>query len=207
VLRGSAKSDDLGKYPNVRISVSDGKASASLPAFTITVAAPSASGSNRTPTMSGSPPNSVRAGQTYTFQPSASDPDGDRLRFSISSKPSWASFSTTTGRLWGAPRAGDVGSHEQIQISVSDGAQSETLPQFAVTVVPSRKANYGHYFATRYSDTPADAAMLCEQVGVHGIVWRRTWNEIEPTAGGYAAIATSSNPTCQVWLFVEFKSS
>ncbi len=104
---------------------------------------------------------------------------------------------------------------------MSDGASTEALPTFTVNVTsptPSpalRKANYGHYFATRYSDTPADAAMLCEQAGVSGVVWRQTWKEVEPSPGVYDfssydrlldAIAASRNPDCQVWLFVEFKS-
>ena len=77
------------------------------------------------------------------------------------------------------------------------------------------KANYGHYFATRYSDTGDDVAMLCEQPGVSGVVWRRTWREVEVQPGVYdfssfdgvlEAIAGSHNPKCQLWLFVEFKS-
>jgi hypothetical protein len=78
-----------------------------------------------------------------------------------------------------------------------------------------RKASYGHYFAMRYSDAPADAAMLCAQPGVAGVVWRRTWFEVEPSPGQYdfdsfdrvlEAIAKSPNPQCQLWLFVEYKS-
>jgi hypothetical protein len=79
----------------------------------------------------------------------------------------------------------------------------------------SRKANYGHYFALRYSDKATDVAMLCEQPGVAGVVWRQAWNEVEPRPGVYdfrsfdrvlQAIAESHNPRCQLWLFVEFKS-
>jgi hypothetical protein len=77
------------------------------------------------------------------------------------------------------------------------------------------KRHYGHYFATNYNDTPADAAMLCSKPGVTGVVWRQTWRDVETARGSYdfrsfdnvlAAIATSPNPKCQVWLFVEFKS-
>lgn len=80
---------------------------------------------------------------------------------------------------------------------------------------PTLKNNFGHYVATRYGDTPADAAALCETPGVSGVVWRRTWNEVEPAEGTYDfssfdevldAIADSSAPDCQLWLFVEFKS-
>ena len=80
---------------------------------------------------------------------------------------------------------------------------------------PVRKANYGHYFALRYSDRPTDVAMRCEQPGVTGVVWRQTWREVEPQPGVYdfrsfdrmlQAIQESHNPQCQLWLFVEFKS-
>lgn len=78
-----------------------------------------------------------------------------------------------------------------------------------------RKASYGHYFAANYSDSPVDVAMLCEQAGVSGVVYRRTWREIEPSPGAYDfsafdavldAIAGSHHPACQLWLMVEFKS-
>ena len=53
VLRGTPKSDNVGKYPNIRITVSDGRATDSLPLFTITVTSSSASLSNRAPTING----------------------------------------------------------------------------------------------------------------------------------------------------------
>lgn len=188
---------------------------------------PPVQSANAAPRIAGSPSDEAVVGRSFNFEPSASDPDGDALSFRISSKPTWATFDYQTGRLSGTPRKTDIGSHEDIEIAVSDGTHVKKLPKFQVTVVDSdpcpdgsttcqpRKANYGHYFATRYSDTPGDAAMLCEQTGVKGIVWRQTWNEVEPSAGTYdfssfdkvlSAISASSNPTCQLWLFVEFKS-
>ena len=46
-----------------------------------------------------------RGRSAYSFQPTAKDANGDTLRFSISNKPAWATFSTTTGRLSGTPTA------------------------------------------------------------------------------------------------------
>ena len=167
------------------------------------------------PLITGTPPTKAVVGQAFSFQPSASDGHGAKLTFSVSGKPSWTSFDTSTGHLWGTPRQSDVGAREQVVISVSNGMRAKALPQFALTVIMPRKSNYGHYFATHYSDTPADAANLCEQTGVSGVVWRQTWNQVEPSAGTYdfssfdkvlAAIAASRNPHCQLWLFVEFKS-
>jgi len=89
---------------------------------------------NKPPVISGSPATSVTVGQSYNFTPSARDPEGRTLSFSIVRKPSWASFSSRTGRLFGTPAAGDMGSHIDIAISVSDGHTKVTLPAFAIMV-------------------------------------------------------------------------
>lgn len=120
-----------GTFSNIAITVSDGRVSASLPAFSIAVSAPS----NSSPTISGTPATSVTAGSAYSFQPNASDPNGDTLSFSIQNAPSWASFSTSTGRLSGTPSTGNAGTYSNIVISVSDGARSVSLPSFAITVL------------------------------------------------------------------------
>jgi hypothetical protein len=174
-----------------------------------------AHGANKPPTISGTPATMARVDTLYSFQPAASDPEGARLKFKITGKPGWAAFNTSTGKLSGTPAGANVGTYANIRISASDGRTSVALAPFAITVAYLKKANYGHYFSTRYLDTPADAAMLCEQPGVRGVVWRRTWGEVETTAGIYdfssfdqvlAAIASSANPQCQLWVFVEYKS-
>ena len=89
---------------------------------------------NRQPQISGSPAAQVMAGSAYSFTPGASDPDGDSLRFSIQNRPSWAGFSTSTGRLSGTPSTSDVGSYADIRISVTDGRDSAALPVFSIDV-------------------------------------------------------------------------
>lgn len=89
---------------------------------------------NGKPTISGIPPASIQVDLAYDFTPTASDPDGDALVFSISRKPSWASFDSATGRLSGTPRSGDVGNFTNIGISVSDSRDSAALPDFHITV-------------------------------------------------------------------------
>ena len=90
--------------------------------------------SNGAPVISGSPADTVVAGSTYRFRPSASDPDGDTLSFRVSNKPAWASFSTSTGRLSGTPGSGQVGTYTGIIITVSDGQDTASLPAFTITV-------------------------------------------------------------------------
>jgi hypothetical protein len=128
-LSGTPDNGDVGVYSEIRISVSDGTASTSLGPFTITV-----NNSNDAPSISGSPTDSVSAETAYSFQPSASDPDGDSLVFSIAGRPAWAAFDAGSGRLWGTPLNSDAGSYDNILISVSDGTVSRSLPAFSITV-------------------------------------------------------------------------
>jgi hypothetical protein len=132
-LAGTPTSANVGSFGNIVISVSDGQAAATLPAFSIAVSA--AAPTNRAPVISGTPSTSVMQGTAYSFQPTASDADGDSLTFSIVNAPSWATFSTTTGRLSGTPSASHVGNYNNIVIRVSDGAATASLPSFNIAVL------------------------------------------------------------------------
>jgi hypothetical protein len=87
------------------------------------------------PTISGTPLSAIVYGRTYTFVPSATDPDGNSMSFIIVNKPSWASFDPATGTLQGTPGAADVGSYPNITISVTDGLYVVALQTFNVDVV------------------------------------------------------------------------
>ena len=89
---------------------------------------------NEPPQFSGSPMQTVLQNTRYEFRPSATDPDGDRLTFTVTQKPGWAAFDRKTGRLSGTPRPSDVGVYPNIRISVSDGRTSTSLPTFGITV-------------------------------------------------------------------------
>ena len=129
-LSGTPADAHVGTYSNIVISVSDGTAAATLPAFTIEV---SASG-NTAPKISGAPSAVATVGQAYAFTPTASDPDGQVLAFGIANQPGWTNFDVTTGRLSGTPVDADVGTYSNIVISVSDGTASATLPAFSIAV-------------------------------------------------------------------------
>jgi len=91
--------------------------------------------SNTAPTISGTPSTNAKAGTEYSFTPSGADSDtGDTLTYSITNKPSWATFNTTTGVLSGTPTNSDTGEYAGIVISVSDGTLSADLATFTITV-------------------------------------------------------------------------
>jgi len=139
-LWGKPTSSHVGTYSNIKISVSDGKATASLPVFSIAVKAAS---SNPAPTISGSPAKSVTAGKAYAFTPTASDPNGNTLTFSIANKPSWATFSTTTGKLSGTPTTSNVGTYSNVTIRVSDGTTTVSLPAYSISVLAPSSSSGG----------------------------------------------------------------
>ena len=101
--------------------------------------------SNNPPTISGTPLTSATTGGDYSFTPTASDSDNDTLTFSISGKPGWAGFDSTTGELSGTPTVAGVSS--DIIISVSDQSDSNALAAFSITVssaVPTKSILFIH---------------------------------------------------------------
>jgi hypothetical protein len=85
------------------------------------------------PAISGTPATKATVGTTYSFQPIAADFAGNTatLTYSIQNKPSWATFSTTTGLLTGTAVKG---TYSNIVITVSDGCATASLPAFSIKV-------------------------------------------------------------------------
>jgi hypothetical protein len=131
-LGGTPAAANVGRQNSIMIFVTDGVDTAYLPTFAIKVNA--AINTVDKPVISGTPPNSVTAGSTYKFQPTANDPAGKALSFSVQNKPSWASFSISTGLLDGTPANSQSGTYSNIIISASNGQNSSALPAFGVTV-------------------------------------------------------------------------
>ena len=134
LLSGTPTAADVGMHRGIVVWVSDGKAQ--------TVAAgvrPRRSWLRRAATTArrrsrARRPTSVVVGTPYTFTPTASDPDGQPLTFSIRNRPSWAAFDAATGRLQGTPPS--TGTFADVTISVSDGQVAVPLPAFTIVVTP-----------------------------------------------------------------------
>jgi len=92
------------------------------------------------PNISGTPDTSIAENSSYTFTPTSSDSDGDSLTFSITNKPSWASFNTSTGELSGTPSYSDSGTYSNITISASDATHTTNLTSFTITVTNVNRA-------------------------------------------------------------------
>lgn len=158
-LSGTPTAADRNIYRGVRIGVSDGSKTSWINSFFINVR-------NNPPSISGGTPNnSVLAGQAYQFQASANDVDGDTLEFTISKKPTWASFDSTTGLLSGTPGAADRKGHYGIRIGVKDSQGAKAfLPTFSIRVnnnlpsisgTPDTQGKVGQAYS--FTPTTADA--------------------------------------------------
>src|SRR5690606_12376701 len=125
-------------------------------------------GGNEPPTISGTPPTSVEVGNQYSFTPTASDPDGDPLTFTVANAPSWATIDPQSGRLFGMPGPNGIGTTSGIVITVSDGAASASLQPFSIAVTqttsntpptisgsPPASATQGQLYS--FTPTAADA--------------------------------------------------
>ncbi len=185
-LSGTPASANVGTVSNIRISVSDGKTSAALGAFSIVVSA----APNKAPTITGTPATTVQAGTPYSFTPTGADADKDTLSYSISNKPSWATFSIATGQLSGTPTAQQVGTYAGIVISVSDGKANAALAAFTITVsatankaptitgTPGTTANVGTAYNFTPTATDADGDTL-----TYSIVNKPTWATFTASTG------------------------
>jgi hypothetical protein len=131
-LSGTPRAANVGATDDISIMVSDSVAHASLPEFDLRVW-PATTTIDR-PVISGTPTTSVTAGNAYLFQPSARDPAGRTLSFSVQHKPAWAGFSIAGGRLYGTPSSAQAGTYADVVISASNGLYSSSLPAFGITV-------------------------------------------------------------------------
>jgi hypothetical protein len=96
---------------------------------------------NRAPQITGVPATTAQVGAAYAFHPGAADADGNTLSFQIANRPAWAAFDPASGSLTGTPATGNIGTHANIVISVSDGTASVSLPAFSIQVQAAPQTN------------------------------------------------------------------
>ncbi|WP_435105319.1 cadherin domain-containing protein [Arhodomonas sp. AD133] len=130
-LTGTPGDAAVGITENVVISVSDGQATAALPAFDLVV-----TGVNDPPTIEGAPPRTVSVGERYAFTPTASDVDDPpgALTFTVDNAPEWLNLDTDAGILYGTPGNTDAGIYRGIELQVSDGRETDVLGPFTIEV-------------------------------------------------------------------------
>jgi hypothetical protein len=162
----------LGSYPNITIKATNSSGSSTFTPFSITVVPP-------LPTISGIPPATATTGRGYSFIPRATS----ATSFSILNKPSWATFSTVTGALYGTPATSSVGDYHDITISARNSTGDAVLVPFSIAVarpwptisgapITTTKAGYLYRFAP--ASTNASGFLIEGQP---------SWASFDPKAG------------------------
>jgi hypothetical protein len=155
---------------------------------------------NTPPKIWGAPATSVVAAHYYSWQPSASDADANKLTFSIVNKPAWAGFDVASGRLYGTPLLANVGSFGNIIIKVSDGVATVSLPAFGVTVqplanvpptisgIPTTRVQVGQAYSFQPTSTDANGLRV-----TFGIYDKPAWATFDNNTGRLYGTPTASN--------------
>ncbi len=197
-LSGTPANDDVGIYSNIVITATDSaNTTSSLSAFSISV-----TNVNNSPVITGSPSTTVAEGNNYSFTPLVSDIDvGDTKTFSISNKPSWASFSTSTGALTGTPFNSHVGIYSNIIITVTDSAGvTDSLTAFSITVsninnspvisgTPSTTVAEGN----NYSFTPSVSDIDVGDTKTFSISNKPSWASFSTSTGALTGTPSNSH--------------
>ncbi|GFE82132.1 hypothetical protein GCM10011487_41320 [Steroidobacter agaridevorans] len=141
---------------------------------------PPASGTNAAPTMSGTPGSTAVVGQAYSFQPAATDANGDSLTYTVANLPSWATFNAQTGRISGTPTAAQVGAYGNITVTASDGKANATVGPFTITVSEVANATGSASLSWTPPTQNADGSSLGNLAG-YRVMYGRTSGNLDQT--------------------------
>lgn len=147
---------------------------------------------NNPPILSGSPATQLVAGEIYSFLPTADAGElSDSVSFSITGKPAWAQFDSTTGLLSGTPELADVGNYGPITLTATDNYDaSVSLDSFIIEVLtPNNPPTLSGTPDTQvvageiYSFLPtSDAGEPTDSVSF-SIVRKPEWAQFDTTSG------------------------
>jgi hypothetical protein len=93
---------------------------------------------NQVPTFTSSPPLSIVEGQTYTYNITTNDPEGDTVVITAQVKPTWLTFldnGNGTASLTGVPGPTDAGLNP-VTLRVDDSIAGFTDQSFSIDVTP-----------------------------------------------------------------------
>jgi YVTN family beta-propeller protein len=145
------------------------------------------------------PATRVRVNETYSFTPTVSG-EGSSLTFAITNRPTWASFDTSTGTLTGTPVTRDIGTTNDISITVFEGLATTTLATFDLTVIentpptlsgsPATQAQVGwtYNFTPTAHDDNGDALTF-------SITNKPDWVDFDPSTGTLSGKPTFEGTT------------
>ncbi len=93
-------------------------------------------------TISGEPNTTAKRNTAYQFIPTVKGINaGDTLTFSITNKPSWINFDTSTGTLTGTPTDADTGTTSDIIITVTNNSNGDSTSLGPFSIAAKKEDN------------------------------------------------------------------
>lgn len=175
------------------ISINSEQEGLLLPKLEVTMRLP-----NSAPEISGNPPSQVAQGEEYSFTPTVYDAQNDILTFAIDNKPSWAEFNESTGALQGTPTDSDVGTTDDIVISVADTSnEAASLASFSITVLnindaptiagtPATNVQQGSFYSFTPTSSDLDGDVL-----TFAIINKPVWADFDTSSGQLSGTPSS----------------
>jgi len=152
--------------------------------------------------ISGTPAASAEVGETYSFTPVVESTQGaGPLSFSITNRPAWAEFDSSTGTLSGNPGHADIGTTSQIVITVTaSGGETASLTPFDLTVLNadasfsiSGQPDKVVAADTAYSFTPVVESTQDAGPLSFSITNQPAWAEFDPSTGALTGTPAHSD--------------
>lgn len=193
-----------GTYSNIVITANNGFGSASLPAFSIAVAA------GQPPTIGGTPVTSATVGTAYSFTPTSARATSFT---STGTLPPGLSLNTSTGVLSGTPTTS--GTYGNLVITAVNGYGTASLPAFTITVSTStagqlifQESFENNSYASRgwYDNTNQGTIVSGGQSG-NCLQWAWASGQTNPTNGGSSRYKfTNATDTIYMTYYIKFMS-
>jgi len=126
-----APPEGMGVSPAITLTVSDGNIDGTnSQTFTISITE-----INRAPFITSTAPTQILEGDTYIYNPTATDEDGDTLTWSLADEPDGMTIASETGAISWVPAEGVLTS-PRISLLVSDGLGGVDYEEIIVTILP-----------------------------------------------------------------------
>ena len=146
--------------PNqVTITALDGRGGLALQSYTVLVLPDPA---NHPPIIITQPVTNAVAGQIYSYDVDALDPDGDSLTYSFSASPPGMTVAVTNGLITWSPGTNNLGSNVVI-VRVDDGHGGFDTQSFVINVAASNSPSTAEIHGTVFNDLNGDSVRNSKQ--------------------------------------------
>lgn len=192
---------------DVAILVDDGRGGHTLQTYRVAV---EAFVTNQPPSVTSTPPFSATVSQTYSYQATATDPEGETLHYTLTTFPGGMTVNANTGLIQWTPDVAQLGPN-QVVLKVTDPEGAVALQRFTLTVLGAnqsptinstaiRTATAGavYHYDVQATDPDGEPVTLTLTTHPAGMSidsrGRITWSPAIGDIGPHSVVVTAADP-------------